>query len=125
GAHQLAVRAMVTYDDGRVERDLSPPARTWTIDTVGPAADIDGGPPPVTSSTRAPFSFVADLDETDGEATFECRLDEGEWEACEAFSLYTDLGLGSHQLTVRAADQTGNVGSEASWSWIIDPDASL
>ena len=85
---------------------------SWTIDTVAPTTTIDAGPDDPTNQTSATFEFSADEP-----ATFECRLDGGDWGACEP---YTNLADGRHTFQVRATDAAGNPGPAASYSWTID-----
>ncbi|HEV3375764.1 MAG TPA: Ig-like domain-containing protein [Thermoleophilaceae bacterium] len=92
----------------------------WTVDTVAPQVSIDSRPESLTKSTEASFEFSAGED-----ASFECRLDEGDWVACESPQTYggagqTPLADGRHTFEVRATDRAGNVGAAASYSWTVD-----
>jgi len=77
-------------------------------------------PPPETTITSGPgglgvveiyvgssatFSFTSDA----ADATFECRLDGGAWQACTSPKTYTGVVLGTHTFAVRATDATGRV----------------
>jgi RHS repeat-associated protein len=56
-------------------------------------------------------------------STFECQLDEGPWEPCEANVQYRGLAVGQHTFRVRATDQVGNqdpTPSERTFE-IVDP----
>ena len=87
----------------------------WTVDTVAPPAKVDSGPADPTSSRLASFAFSAD------EAVrFECRLDDGDWAACESPQGYADLADGDHSFQVRATDGAGNTGAEAAYEWTVD-----
>jgi hypothetical protein len=88
----------------------------WTIDTVAPETTIDSGPADPTRSTSASFAFSAE----DG-ATFECKLDAGDWAACTSPKTYTALTDGAHSFQVRATDRAGNSeAAPASVTWAVD-----
>ncbi len=59
---------------------------------------IDSGPPALTSSRAATFTFHA----TPAGASFRCSLDGGAESACASPQTYNDLADGSHTFTVRA-----------------------
>ena len=101
GEHTFQVRAT----DRAGNAELEPASYSWTVDTVAPTTTIDAGPPQLGNSTAATFEFRADE-----AASFECRLDGGDWAACASPQGYTGLEDGSHAFAVRATDQAGNVG---------------
>ncbi len=97
--------------------DPTPDTATWTVDTVPPDTLITSAPPPLTNSTTAEFSFESDEFPT----TFQCKLDDGNWEACESPKSYENLAEGAHQFEVFAIDRAGNSDpSPASYIWTID-----
>ena len=91
--------------------DLGPP------DTTPPDTIIDSGPSGTVVSSTASFTFHA----TETPATFECRLDTGNWSACVSPKTYSGLADGSHTFRVRATDASGNTdGTPARQDWTID-----
>ena len=90
-------------------------AYAWTVDTVAPTATIDSGPADPSKSAAASFAFSADE-----AAGFECRLDDGDWAACESPQAYADLADGDHGFQVRATDAAGNTGEAAVYAWTVD-----
>ena len=104
--------------DSLGNEDISPATWTWTIDTVSPTTQIDSTPLDPTTSTEATFTFSSP---SDTEATFECKLDDGEWEACESGLTYIELTDGNHTFSTRAQDLAGNIDPTPSeYSWMID-----
>ncbi|HEX7255584.1 MAG TPA: DNRLRE domain-containing protein, partial [Gaiellaceae bacterium] len=113
GGHEFRVRA--TDPAGNV--DPTPAVYSWTVDTEAPETAIDAGPPALTSSTSATFSFSA----SETGSTFECSLDGAAFAVCTSPRAYTDLAGGSHQFRVRARDAAGNVdATPAAHGWTVD-----
>jgi hypothetical protein len=106
GTHSLEVRAIDSLG-----ADASPAASgSFEVDTTAPDTAIDSGPDPESESTSARISFVgigADV------ASFECKLDGGDWRACTPPASYSDLAVGTHQFSVRAIDDVGNTDPRA------------
>ena len=100
GAHTFEVRA--TDQAGNV--DPTPDSRSFTVDTAAPGTTIDSGPTSTINTDTATFTFSSG----DGTATFECKLDSGDYEECTSPQSYNDLGEGSHTFEVRAVDSAGN-----------------
>ena len=114
GEFTFEVRAF----DSLGNEDVSPAVWTWTIDTVSPTTQIDSTPTDPTTSTEAIFTFSSP---SDSEATFECKLDDGEWEACQSGIAYIELTDGSHTFSTRAQDLAGNIDPTPSeYNWLID-----
>ncbi len=112
GSHTFLVRAV----DPAGNRDPSPAARQWDVDTVEPETVITSGPDNPTTSTTATFRFNAD--EEGG--TFGCALDGADPIECYAPQEYMDLTPGSHTFTVFASDSAGNYDhTPASYTWTI------
>src|SRR5918999_321043 len=110
GEHAFAVRA--TDRAGNLGAAAS---YGWTVDTVGPAVTIDGAPSNPSNDRAPSFEFSA------GEpASFQCRLDAGDWAACTSPQGYAELSDGAHSFAVRATDRAGNLGAAASYSWTVD-----
>ena len=121
GAHTFRVRA--TDAAGNV--DATEATRTWTVDTAAPDTIIGTGPSGPTASAAASLSFGS----TETGSTFECKLDDGAWQACTSPRALSGLAQGAHTFSVRATDQAGNVDlTEAVRTWTVDtqaPDTSL
>jgi Ca2+-binding RTX toxin-like protein len=73
---------------------------------------------PWEASTKTTFGFLSN----DDEATFECKLDDGDFEACTSPKEYLGLSEGSsHTFEVRAVDPAGNTDTTpASRDWTVD-----
>jgi hypothetical protein len=96
----------------------SPASYTWTVDTTPPPAPtITVKPANPTNHTAASFEFT----DTDGGATFLCKLDGGSFAACSSPQSYpAPLSVGSHTFSVEAKDAVGNVGPATSYTWTVD-----
>ena len=71
--------------------DETPAIRTWTIvESTPPETLIDSGPDGTVASTSATFSFSAN----EAGGTFECRLDDAAFEACDSPIELTGLAEG-------------------------------
>jgi hypothetical protein len=112
-----------------VSRESSSPNKPQLIvetEQAGPSTQIDSGPSGSTTSTSASFSFSS----TDPTASFECRLDGGEFgsglfSACSSPELYAGLTFGPHTFEVRAVDAAGTPDpSPATRSWTIGTTAT-
>jgi hypothetical protein len=83
-----------------------------------PETSVLDGPPALTSSRSAPFSFGGAG--SVGPSTFEWSLDGGPWRLDKAVTELA-VGTGAHTLLVRARDGLGRVDpTPASWSWTVD-----
>ena len=112
GTHTFGVKAVDTAGN---ESAVS--SYTWTIDvTPPPAPAITSAPPNVTDSTDATFGFT----DTDGGATFRCRLDGAGFSPCTSPLTYHQLAEGTHTFRVKAVDSAGNESGETSYTWTID-----
>lgn len=111
GSHTFKVRAVNEVATG------SPAQHTWSATPpAAPDTEITRRPAGTTSQKNATFEFTSD----DPLATFECRVDGGEWAACESPIAYADLANGSHTFEVRAGNEAGQKDSSpASASWTI------
>jgi hypothetical protein len=78
-------------------------------DVIPPETWLDRGnesPGSTISFNDVTFRFYAP---NESSATFECKKDDDDWEACTSPKTYTDLSDGSHTLQARAKDASGNV----------------
>ena len=112
GSHTFAVRA--TNEVGTV--DATPATDTWTVSAPSaPNTSITRKTPATTADTAATFEFSS----TEDLATFECRIDEGAWEACASPKSYTGLSVASHKFEVRSIANGLTDQSAASHSWTV------
>jgi hypothetical protein len=90
---------------------------TWTIDTTAPPAPtINNGPPNVSGSSDANFSFT-DADPT---VSFQCQLDGSPFLDCSSGSAsYSDLEDGPHTFAVKAIDPLGHESDPTLYPWTI------
>jgi Bacterial Ig domain/Chitobiase/beta-hexosaminidase C-terminal domain/PASTA domain len=96
------------------------PTSTVKVDLTSPQTTIDAAPGDPTADSSASFAFSSN----EGGASFECRLDDGDWDACSSPQDYTGLADGVHTFEVRAADAARNAdGTPASHGWTIDTEA--
>jgi hypothetical protein len=122
GSHQFSARA----EDTAGNVDKTPATLSWTIEAPPPPPPVDTTPPDTTitsepesstTATAANFTFNS----TESGSSFECKLDGGSWSSCNSPAAYADLGLGSHQFTVRAKDTAGNIdATPASFGWTVE-----
>jgi hypothetical protein len=89
-----------------------------TIDNA-PDTSIDSGPSDPTNATNATFAFSAN----ESPVTWECQLDGSGFTPCTTPVTYTGLTTGAHVFQARATDGLGNVGTAATYPWIIDSTA--
>jgi hypothetical protein len=112
GDHTFEVRAV----DAAGNRDATPAAMTWTIDTATPDTSITSGPSGTVASADATFAFGA----SEAGSTFECRLDDGDLAQCTSPRTMSNLAPGAHTFEVRAVDAAGNADpSPARRTWHV------
>jgi N-acetylneuraminic acid mutarotase len=86
-------------------------------DATAPETSITSGPLGPTGSSSASFAFSS----SEEGSTFECRLDDREWEGCGSPPHYSGLSEGPHVFRVRAIDGAANVDPDpAARSWTVD-----
>jgi hypothetical protein len=86
-----------------------------------PQASITSGPNGATNSPSPRFEFSSPE-----AATFQCKLDSGDWETCSSPKSYADLPDGAHAFSVRAIDEAGKVDpSPASLTFTVDTKAPV
>ena len=97
GDHTIAVRATDRW--GRTQEE--PALTTFSVDSAPPETLLMAASAPGTAAARA-FS--------EPEATIECRVDSGSWAPCaNGVVPVGSLATGSHDISARATDATGNV----------------
>ncbi len=112
GSWKVAVELSVT--DGQYEleawstdvagnKSRTPATRTVMVDATAPDTAILEGPSGRIRETRASFQFNA----SESDSSFECSLDFGEFEPCQATMEY-EVPAGEHTLRVRALDRVKN-----------------
>ncbi len=94
---------------------------SFTIDTTAPAARIDDGPPALTNAATVEIEFSA----VAPASGLECRLDEGDWEACTSPRTVASGADGEHTLAVRTIDDLANRGPIAQRTWRTDRTAPV
>ncbi|CAM3379963.1 choice-of-anchor J domain-containing protein [Nocardioides dubius] len=114
GSHDLSVRARTHADIV----DPTPAQQTFSVDTVAPDVTLSDAPSGTITSDATSVSFSADE-----EATFECRLDDGDWAACTSPASFTGLADGEHTVHVRGTDTSENIGTPASSTFTVDTTA--
>ena len=113
GNHNFRVQAT----DPAGNTDPTPASFSWTVDTVVPDTTILSGPPSLSNSGRATFTFSS----TQAGATFQCSLDGGSFTNCGSPRTYTGLLDGLHTFQVRARDAAGNIDpTPATYDWTVD-----
>lgn len=118
GEHTFSVYAIDATGNPGAPADV-----TWHIDTHAPTVALTGTPADPTNATGATFAFAGD--DSGGAVSslplsYQCALDTGPWGACTNPKAYAGLADGTHTFHVRAIDAVGNVGTDASSSWLID-----
>lgn len=94
---------------------------SYTIDRTAPDTSITLGPTNPTRSASATFEFGGSDGQGSGIASFECKLDDGDWTTCTSPMAYSGLIDGEHAFQVRAADAAGNYdATPAGHAWTVD-----
>jgi outer membrane protein OmpA-like peptidoglycan-associated protein len=115
--HNVFVRAVDAA--GNVDQTVA--YRYWYIDQSAPDTSITAAPDALTTSHAAQFAFSSP---TIGDATFECRLDAGEFAGCDSPENLSDLADGEHTFDVRAINTQAVVDdTPATYTWTVDSTA--
>jgi hypothetical protein len=121
GDHVLEVRAT----DAAGNPDPSPAARVFTVDTDPPETTIAEGPAGPTGDATPSFAFESD----EPGLSFECRVDDAPFAACDSPHTTARLTDGAHTFEVRAIDPAGSADpSPATRSFTVDtsgPDTTI
>lgn len=112
GNRTLQVRAV----DSGGNRSVGAAVASWSWTTIGGTPDtaitgqtLNGG--------NAAFAFNSPGNAV---ATFECRIDGGNWSACTSPKSFSGLAAGEHTFEVRAVNQVGSKdGSPAEHVWNV------
>ena len=115
GQHSVAIRASDTASPANVSTMVI----EWTLDTVAPDTALLDGPAAGSTSpvSRATFSFAS----PESGASFECRLDAGQFTACASPYTLTGLTNGDHTFEIRAVDRAGNRdGTPSGRAWRVN-----
>jgi DNA-directed RNA polymerase specialized sigma24 family protein len=119
GEHSFRVRAV----DGAGNTDPTPAQREWQVDTKAPATKLTEAPDEFSRDSR--FEFTS----SEKHSTFECKLDDGDYDECSSPKAYSGLEDGAHRFRVRAVDRAGNPDSSpVSRKWTVDtspPETSI
>ena len=107
-----------SLDDGELDPWYFP-------DTLPPDTTVTAGPSGLVASREASLAFLSSEDGS----TYECRLDGGAWEECDAPQGYEELQDGGHSFAVRSTDAASNIDpTPAGLTWEVDataPDTSI
>ena len=109
-SHTFSVRA----GDAAGNVDGTPASATFTVDSNAPSATVTG-PSGNLNYDDPTFTLSSD----DPGATYECRRDNGSWNAC-ASPYHMSWGEGNHTLDVRATDDADNTGATDTASFHVD-----
>jgi hypothetical protein len=111
GPHNFGVRTL---------GDTAVATFSWVTDNTGPTVNIASGPPALTSSKSASFTFNwTDLHPDGGYVL--CSLDAQPLNSsCTSPKLFSDLADGDRRLNVAAVDGVGNVSQTAVYQWTVD-----
>jgi CSLREA domain-containing protein len=114
GDHNIRVRAR----DAAGNADATPDLYEWTVVApVPPDTSVTSGPPATTTSTEAQFTFASDQPNVE----FECSLDGAPFAGCETPHEIADLGVGPHELQVRAVDAADKFdATPAAHTWTVE-----
>jgi hypothetical protein len=113
GRHSFRVRADLNGRRSRTARF------SWTITLLVPAAPILEADALDGNSGTATFVFSGE-----GAATYECRLDGGDWTHCTRPLTLRGLSTGAHELCVRGLSSEGVLGPATCFTWTVSPATS-
>ena len=119
GKHSFRVRSV----DAAGNTDPTPARREWQVDAKAPATEVTEAPEEFSQDSR--FEFAS----SEKHSSFECKVDDGEYQACTSPKRYPGLADGRHRFRVRTIDRAGNPDpSPASRKWTLDtrpPETSI
>lgn len=124
GVHAMKIRS--TDAAGNVSAEA---VHNWEVLGEPPVApSIDNSDPPDGTVTRfgaATFAFSTVSEALPSFGTYECRVDDNTWSACESPFQVNGLGDGAHEFQVRAKDQAGNISPVTSAGWEVQSAAPV
>ncbi|WP_276497263.1 Ig-like domain-containing protein [Pontibacter litorisediminis] len=116
GTQQLTARAT----DLAGNTSQASGTRTFTVDTKAPETTIAAGPPKVSNSSQATFTFSSN----EQSVSYEVSVDGGAYTGSGSSFTARNLSEGNHTLSVRATDGAGNTDqTPATYSWEVDTKA--
>ncbi len=99
GPHSFTVRARTAA----FNVEVSPPTRTFTVDTVAPDTRFTKKAPKRFFKKKVKFKFAS----SEAGARFQCKLDRRAWRSCGSTFKY-GVKRGKHTILVRSVDRAGN-----------------
>ena len=99
GPHSFTVRA----SSAAFNVEVSPPTRSFTVDTVAPDTRFTKKAPKRFFKEKVKFKFAS----TEAGAHFQCQLDRRPWRSCGSTFKF-GVKRGKHTILVRAIDKAGN-----------------
>ena len=91
-------------------------------DTRQPKVHLMQRPDRMSGDTSARFTFQAEKPHmAQADVTYECKLDNGVFTACDSPAVYHGLTPGWHTFTVHATDSAGNTSDDVSYRWQVKP----
>ncbi len=112
GSHTLNVRAK----DAVGNVDATPATFSWKVDLTAPDTTIATEPTDPTTDTTGDFTFTSN----ESNVTFACNLDGAGFTSCTAAFTTGALGVGQHDIAVRATDAAGNTdATPATFTWNV------
>ncbi|MGH3082027.1 MAG: hypothetical protein ACRDNH_12985 [Gaiellaceae bacterium] len=88
---------------------------SWLVETDLPVVTLTDMPDKASNIPAASFLFTA----SKPSASFQCRLDGGEFSPCSSPKTYTGLADGAHTFRIKATGAAGT-GPETVYAWTID-----
>jgi hypothetical protein len=127
GVHSFEVRAVDDTEDADIAGLIIGAGRAarvaFVVDTAAPIAAFDAAESTATIPSGGTATVRFRSNEDPG-ATFECRVDQGDWTSCVSPLRRPGLRDGSHRFEIRAIDQAANVGPAAAFDVTVGRPAS-
>lgn len=117
GSHSFQVYAVDTAGNA----DPTPAVWQWTVDTAAPDTTLVEAPGEIVTATTVDFVAISNEEPV----TYECAIDDDDFEACPNPGQITDLDDGeTYTFSIRAVDLAGNVDPEpatATFTVVLPP----
>jgi hypothetical protein len=108
--------------DAAGNKDPTPAAHSWTVDTLAPETYFTAGPAFITSAVEATFAFAAT--DTSAIREYRCRLNEAAYSTCASSKHLYGLTEAEHTFDVYAIDAAGNADpTPARYAWRVSSPA--